>query len=55
MPVHKGKDSRGEYWQWGEHGHRYYGPEGRAKAERQARAAYANGFREKKKKIGGKK
>lgn len=38
MPVHK----VGKYWQWGAHGHRYLK---KADAERQARAAYANGYR----------
>ena len=24
MPVHRGRDSRGPYYQWGEHGTKYY-------------------------------
>ncbi len=43
MPVHKvGEDS----YQWGRHGKVYSGPDARAKAEAQGRAAFANGYRE---------
>jgi len=39
MPVHKTKDGK---YQWGNHGAKY---EKKEDAERQARAAYANGYR----------
>jgi hypothetical protein len=51
MPVHSGHDSLGDYYQWGQHGKRYYydTPEGKEKAYesalRQARAIYASGYR----------
>ena len=46
MPVHKGKDSRGTYYQWGSHGKKYRGKGARSKAARQGMAAYAHGYRE---------
>jgi hypothetical protein len=53
MPVSRGKDSNGPYYQWGDSGKRYYYTSGdkqsreRAKqrAQRQARAARARGYR----------
>ena len=51
MPVHSGKDSKGTYYQWGHHGKKYYGKDGRAKAEKQGRAIKATGWKEKNKKI----
>ena len=53
MPVHRGADSIGVYYQWGDHGRRYYyqsnNPISRmlakAKAIRQAQAIYSNGYR----------
>jgi hypothetical protein len=53
MPVHNGKDSLGSFYQWGNHGHKYYYISGnsrsrlsaRGKATRQGRAAYANGYK----------
>lgn len=45
MPVHKGKDSKGTYYQWGSHGKKYRGKGAAAKAARQGRAAYAHGYR----------
>lgn len=49
MPVHKvqttrhGKPTTG--YKWGNHGHVYTGPGAKARAERQGRAAYANGYK----------
>lgn len=45
MPVHK---TKGGGYQWGKSGKIYYGKSAKEKAEKQARAAYANGYREKK-------
>lgn len=45
MPIYKGKDSKGSYYQWGQHGKKYRGRGARSKAARQGRAAYANGYR----------
>lgn len=57
MPIHQGYEVRGGerlgYYQWGEHGKRYYYTPGddeeraRAKerAEKQGRAAHARGYR----------
>ena len=45
MPIHKTKSGG---WQWGKSGKVYYGPNAKEKAEMQARAAYANGYKEKK-------
>ncbi len=42
MPIHKVKGG----YKWGSHGHVYPTKEG---AEKQAKAAYAHGYREKKK------
>jgi hypothetical protein len=53
MPVHKipttknGKPVEG--YRWGGHGKIYTGPGAEAKAARQGRAAYANGYRGKNK------
>lgn len=52
MPIHRGKDSNGCYYQWGGHGKRYYYTAGNVssreaaykKAETQARAVYAHGY-----------
>jgi hypothetical protein len=53
MPVHRGQDSKGPYYQWGNHGKRYYYTANntrsrelaKGKAELQGRAARANGYR----------
>jgi hypothetical protein len=54
MPIHRGRDAKGPYVQWGGHGKKYYyGPkfqlktlaDARAAAGRQAAAAYAHGYR----------
>ena len=45
MPVHKGKDSKGTYYQWGKRGKKYRGKGAEKKAARQGRAAYAHGYR----------
>lgn len=53
MPVHRGTDSNGPYYQWGNHGKKYYYKLGdkvsREKAKKQASAqgaaAYANGYK----------
>lgn len=52
MPVHRGKDSKGPYYQWGDHGKKYRYEAGnkqsreaaKEKAERQGRAARASGW-----------
>lgn len=44
MPVHK---TPGGGYQWGKSGKIYYGKGAKAKAEKQGRAAYANGYKEK--------
>ncbi len=41
MPVHKAKGG----YQWGSHGKVYKGAGAKKKAEKQGRAAYANGYR----------
>jgi hypothetical protein len=54
MPIRRGKDSEGSYFVWGSHGKRYYYIPGDKistelaykKAQRQATAAYAHGWRE---------
>ena len=51
MPVHQGLDSVGYYFQWGNHGKKYYYIPGnirsetraRRKSNEQARAIYARG------------
>lgn len=53
MPVHRGKDSKGPYYQWGDSGKKYHytaGNEesrGRAKnkANKQGQAARASGYK----------
>jgi hypothetical protein len=53
MPVEKHHASEGWYYQWGEHGRKYFfnpdDPKGetlaKKNAERQGRAAYAHGYR----------
>ena len=45
MPVHKSNGG----WQWGTHGKVYKGKGAKKKAAAQGRAAYANGYRGKKK------
>lgn len=53
MPIHQGEDGGGPYYQWGDHGKKYYYKHGditgkanaREKAGKQARAAYASGYR----------
>lgn len=46
MPIHK-TSSGG--WQWGKSGKVYYEKDAKEKAEKQAKAAYANGYKESKK------
>ena len=53
MPVQRGKDRDGPYYQWGDSGKRYHYTAGdkesrdkaRAKADKQGRAARASGYR----------
>jgi hypothetical protein len=53
MPVHRGRDREGPYYQWGDSGRRYHYTAGdrrsraRAKdqATRQGQAAHARGYR----------
>lgn len=53
MPVKRKDDSKGPYYQWGQHGKKYrFKPNNKIsrkiakdKAQRQADAAYANGYR----------
>jgi hypothetical protein len=53
MPVHRSKDGRGPYYQWGDSGKKYHYEAGnqdsrknaKKKAERQGRAARASGYR----------
>lgn len=53
MPIHRGKDSEGSFWQWGQHGAKYHWKKGSVKscwqaykkAQAQAKAAHANGWR----------
>lgn len=52
MPIHKGHDTSGKYYQWGDHGKKYYygnihgsEEEARKKAVTQMRAAFHNGYR----------
>lgn len=44
MPVTK----VGKGYRWGKSGKLYFGPNAKEKAEKQAKAAYANGYKEKK-------
>jgi len=50
MPVHKVRRGGKVGYQWGKHGKIYFGKGAKAKAERQARAIYASGYKEKKEK-----
>lgn len=53
MPVHRGRDGEGPYYQWGDSGKRYrYEPgdkesrdKARERAEKQGRAVRASGYR----------
>lgn len=53
MPVRRGKDSNGPYYQWGDSGRKYHYEPGnksardraKAKAEKQGRAARASGYK----------
>lgn len=52
MPVRRGKDSNGPYYQWGSQKKYYYTSndkesreKAKEKAQRQGRAAYASGYR----------
>jgi hypothetical protein len=53
MPVHRGQDTKGPFYQWGNHGKKYYYKAGDkasreralAKSNQQARAIYAHGYR----------
>jgi hypothetical protein len=47
MPIHKvTKDGKVGY-KWGQHGKVYFGAQGKAKAAKQAQAAYAAGYKKK--------
>ena len=54
MPVHRGKDGDGPYYQWGDSGKKYHYESGdqasrkraKEKAEKQGRAARAAGYRD---------
>ena len=54
MPIREKKDSSGHYYQWGNHGGKYYfdpkdnkdKQKALKKAQRQARAIYAHGYRD---------
>lgn len=53
MPVHRGKDKEGCFYQWGNSGKKYYyicnnsksRDQAKKKAERQGRAIYSSGYR----------
>lgn len=53
MPVHRGKDSKGLFYQWGDSGKKYHYKSGdkaskeraKKKAEKQGQAAYASGYK----------
>lgn len=53
MPIYRRKDSKGTYYQWGNHGKKYYYTPNnirsremaRKKAVKQAQAAYAAGYK----------
>ena len=47
MPVKKGRDSKGIYYQWGKSGTKYRGRDAKENAEKQGRAAHASGYRPK--------
>jgi hypothetical protein len=53
MPIHNRTDSQGHYYQWGDHGHKYYYHDSHSKqkayqqALTQARAIYYHGYKEK--------
>lgn len=54
MPIKRGTDSKGTYYQWGSQKKYYYTPGNErsrklahAKAEKQARAIYSTGYRPK--------
>jgi hypothetical protein len=52
MPIHKGRDAMGMFYQWGAHGKKYYYTassktselRAKAQAKAQARAIYASGY-----------
>lgn len=48
MPVHKTTKGGKPAMQWGNHGKKYVGPGAAKKAQKQAAAAYANGYKGKK-------
>jgi hypothetical protein len=53
MPTHNRRDSKGPYYQWGNHGAKYHYTAGNAKsrqaakrkADKQGQAAHANGYK----------
>jgi hypothetical protein len=53
MPVHRGKDNKGPYYQWGDSGKKYHYTAGndqsrsqaKKKAEKQGQAAHAGGYK----------
>lgn len=52
MPIHRGKDSKGPYYQWGKIGKKYYYKSGDSKSRERAhkkstlqmKAIYASGY-----------
>jgi hypothetical protein len=54
MPIHRGSDSKGSFYQWGNSGKKYYYKSGnkksreiaKSKAKKQAIAIYASGWKE---------
>lgn len=54
MPIHRGKDSIGSFYQWGNSGKKYYYTTGNTtsrnnaynKAAKQAQAIYSSGYRD---------
>jgi|HubBroStandDraft_5_1064220.scaffolds.fasta_scaffold00374_11 hypothetical protein len=53
MPIYSHRDNKGNYYQWGRHGAKYYFDNNslfskvlaKNKAERQARAVYSHGYK----------
>jgi hypothetical protein len=48
MPIHKVTQDGKVGYRWGQHGKVYFGEQGKAKAAKQAAAAYASGYKKKK-------
>jgi hypothetical protein len=47
MPVHKVKLGKKIGYKWGKSGKTYWGKSGKSKAQKQARAIYASGYKKK--------